>query len=686
MNDALALRISEKQSVEKARIMVVEDEALVALSVKQKLHGLGYDVVATLDTGEQAVQQASDLRPDLILMDIMLAGALDGIAAASQIRAHCDIPIIYLTAYSDEGTLERAKPTEPSGYLLKPFEERELRSTIELALYKHQMRQQVKEREQWLATTLKSIGDAVIATDAHGLVKFLNPMAEALTGWTQAESLDQPITRIFQIVTEGTHAPMDNPIDRALREGKTVNLTDYTLLISRNGVVRSIDDSAAPIKDDQDRVMGAVLVFRDTTEKRLIELELNSHRDHLQQLVDARTAELQQAKEAAETASRAKSEFLATMSHEIRTPLHGMLGMAQLLLETALDDQQQQGVRTLLRSGHSLRSIIDDILDFSKIEAGKLELAREQFDPRRLIEDAALLLAEQARAKGLLLRTEIEGQLTCSVWGDPGRLRQVVVNLTGNAIKFTAQGEIVIRLRLLESLSDALRIQIEVSDSGIGIAPEQQRTIFDRFAQADSSITRRYGGTGLGLAICSRLVQMMNGTIGVESALGRGSRFWFRVRLARGDAPSGGEPTTTRRNLAVTTSFSANVLVAEDNPVNQMVVVAMLEQAGCRTTVANNGREALVALARQPFDLVLMDYHMPELDGFAATAEWRRREAAAGSARLPIIALTADVVGGFREQCLAVGMDDYLSKPFKRQQLMDLLACWLTPVPTAPDP
>lgn len=669
----------------KTQIMVVEDEGLVALSLQRKLQILGYEVPVIVATGEQAIQQAAALRPDLILMDIMLAGSLDGIVAAGQIRARFDVPIIYLTAYSDDHTMERAKITEPYGYLIKPFEERELRTTIEIALYKHRMEKRLRENERWLATTLNSIGDAVIATDVKGAVKFLNPVAEILTGWTEEKSLNRAITQVFRIVNEDTRAPADDPVARVLRDGETVNLGNHTLLISRDGTERAIDDSAAPIKDEWGQILGTVLIFRDVTEKRRLEMELRRHRDHLQELVETRTEELRQAKEAAEGASRAKSEFLATMSHEIRTPLNGVLGMAELLLETALDDKQRQYAGTLLQSGRSLRGLVDDILDFSKIEAAKLELSRVEFDLHRSVAETAALLAGQAHAKGLVLRTELPGETMPPVWGDPERLRQILVNLVGNAIKFTERGEIVIRLRSLERRGRETRFQIEVTDTGIGIAPAMQDAIFDTFAQVDGSITRRYGGTGLGLAICKRLVRLMGGEIGVESAPGRGSRFWFTVRLTQSGTTAETErPAAPLAQSSAAGKFSARILVAEDNPVNQEVAVAMLELLGCQATVANDGREALAALAREHYDLVLMDYHMPEMDGFAATAELRRREAATHGARLPVIALTADVMSGFREQCLAAGMDDYLSKPFGRQQLMDVLERWLPRTAAAP--
>ncbi|MDS4029984.1 MAG: response regulator [Candidatus Contendobacter sp.] len=529
-----------------------------------------------------------------------------------------------------------------------------------------------------------------------------------------------------------------------------------------------------------------------------------------------RNRDLAESKAAAESANLAKSQFLATMSHEIRTPMNGVLGMAELLRGSGLNAQQRRFADTILHSGQALLAVINDILDFSKIEAGRLELESVAFDPRELIEEIAALLAGRALHKGLDLLVDLPADLPGVLQGDPTRLRQILVNLAGNAIKFTEQGEVVIRLRLLERGAQTVRLQIAVSDTGIGIRPADQAKIFESFTQGDGSTARRFGGSGLGLAISKRLVGLMGGEIRIESAPGVGSTFWFTLTLARVEAvsrstelprvdlqnvrvlvvddnitnreilhhrltgwgmhetgvasgaealavlrqatqagaaynlaildwhmpemdglelachiradpalrslrllmlasggPSDGgslataagidrylpkpvrqaelydalcrlvqpaavEPTS-RRSLPFgkPPRFDGRVLVAEDNPVNREVVLAMLEPLGCRVTVADDGRDALVALAREPFDLVLMDCQMPVLDGFAATKAWRQQEVATGKRRVPIIALTADVIKGVRERCLEAGMDDYLSKPLEQAQLVAALDRWL---------
>ncbi|MDP1805683.1 MAG: PAS domain S-box protein [Acidimicrobiales bacterium] len=495
---------------------------------------------------------------------------------------------------------------------------------------------ELEETLSLLAATLDATADGVLVVDPDGRITSFNRRFTEL--WRLPE----------EVLEAGDAAALacvlDQLADREAFLAKVEDLYDHPEAESLD-VLHFVDGRVFERTSKPQRVggeiVGRVWSFKDDTERHRLE------------------ADVAMALAQAQEASRLKSAFVATVSHEIRTPINGVLGLTEMLLDSELDTTQRVQLLALRESGQSLLGLINDILDFSKIEAGKLDIEEVDFDLGAVVRSVAGTISAQARDKGLEATIDIDEDVPCWVRGDSLRLRQVLVNLAGNAVKFTEHGSV----NLGVSTRGDDRLRFCVSDSGIGIAPSARPTLLDPFSQADSSTTRRFGGTGLGLAICAQLVDLMNGTLDFDSTVDQGSTFWFDIPLPAAVPAS----TSTAIVASIAAPAAARVRLADDARITQLVGVAMLERMGCTVDVVTNGAEAVEAVLKKDYDVVLMDCLMPVMDGYEATARIRNLEA--GSRRTPIIALTASAMVGDRERCLAAGMDDYLAKPLDRAAL-----------------
>lgn len=630
----------------KATILICEDDRNIGFYLRKKLELLDYSVCGVYPTGEEALSQLESLRPDLILMDIMLEGKLDGIDTAIIIKDKYRIPVVFVTALSNERSIQRAKLADPYGYLFKPFENKDLIVAIEIALHKRELDRKLMESELWFRATLGSIGDAVIATDKNNNVKFTNAVFEKLSGYSSNECLGKPLEEVYKshidISTESLLSHSNQRLDQSLEP-----LLHSKIFESRDGHQTPVEENISTIYDSEKKEIGKVISLRDVTQRRDAQLKAFSAREHyltffekfphliwrtnhdghfnyfnpawldfvgrnvesliykgwiqcvhpddqklfeeafeksiakkerllLEFRIQANDAEyhwvmctanpyndlngnftgyiglclditnrktleteLRSSKEVADASNRAKSTFISNMSHEIRTPLNGVIGLTDLLIDTKLDEEQQEYLEMIKQSAYTLLGLLNNLLDYSKIEDNKITINEGEFNLRKNLNEIIMPYQTQAKRTGVKLSFIIDDEVPELLIGDEMKIKQIISNLLSNSVKFTERGSISLLVGIENSLrkrsitEERILLHFVVSDTGIGIPKEKQEMIFDSFTQVDNSMTRKYSGSGLGLSIVKKIVEMLKGKIWIESEFGKGTDFHFVCELKR---------------------------------------------------------------------------------------------------------------------------------------------------------
>jgi len=652
---------------QKTRIMVVEDDTMAASNLARLLTGERHEVIAILDSGEAAIAAASAEQPDLIIMDVNLSGSIDGITAASHIRATHDIPVIFLTAHKDPDTFSRAHDSRAYAFLVKPIDFDDLERSIELTLHMHanertlkEMERKVRQSEEKIRAILSAIPDLIIKCHGDGTIVDCHIPATREFSFIGGRIVG---SNIIDVMSDGSNQTNIDLIRRWLAQDNSQLC--FRLMV--RGILRFFEARSVYCGPDE-----LIAIVRDITERKQTEeriqrymVDLENSRDY----IASQAQELAKAHNLAEAANRAKSDFLATMSHEMRTPMNSIIGMSELLQGTPLSAQQRLFVEGISGSATNLLDIINDVLDVAKVESGCMEIKPAVFNIRTVCEDVLEMLAQKADATNLELVLTVPLDFPEQLVGDTGRIRQVLINLVGNAIKYTRDGSVVVAVNLLERDEKGVCIRVRVTDTGAGISEEKLGHLFQKFYQIDAEDGSRPNGTGLGLAISKSLVELMGGEIGVQSVHGNGSTFWFTLPLLLNQAVR--HSSSLSHNPA-----GIRVLIVDDVRQSLEMLRGYLSHYGMRCDTASSAAEAVSAIkgavaAGDPFRIALIDQSLPQTDGTSLGIAIKSDDSI-GAIRLVLLASVSDFTQEIAEMPEPV-FAARLTKPVRVKCLMDVI-------------